>query len=244
VALEEVREGADGRETTGGSTMRRIAIASLTLVVLLAVSAAVAGTASAKRLILRSEEGTVLTPSDELRFSGIENLAVYSTDGFLSECRSAEFQEMNIYAALDDVSGKRDTIRFFEREPLGTEMQVGPCESDDGNALVFFDWDNESLTLGADGRATLRPVSIGVDFEGKGGSESEELSCSYLTKALSGTNTATPTRQPLAPVDLSGELTRHDSPRACPKAIHMSLALTSIVVYGPIYEGYVEEELL
>jgi hypothetical protein len=220
--------------------MRRITIAGLVLVIVLAMSATAAGTASAKRLILRSEEGTALALGDELVLSGRENLAVYSTDGLLSECRTAEYQEMNVYATLDEVSGKKDTVRFFDREPLSAETQIGPCESDDGNAYAFFNWEHESLTLRANGKATLRPVSIAVNFEGV--DRIGELNCSYFKKALSGTNTATPTRQLLA-VDLSGTLKRHESSRACPKAIHMSLSLSRVSVLGPIEEGFVEEEL-
>ncbi|HUB73631.1 MAG TPA: hypothetical protein VL979_06315 [Solirubrobacteraceae bacterium] len=217
--------------------MRRITITGLTLVIVLAVSATVASTASASKLIL-SEYGTALSTGQLFGLFGRENFAVSSDNGL--ECGTPEYEEMEVYATLVSNSARKDVVDFNEEEY--DETQVGPCESDGGNALVFWRSGGESLWLGANGKASMRGVSIGVAFERlyqKGGRpEGEEVECNYFTKALHGTNTATPTRQPLT-VSLSGTLKRSDSPGGCARTLHASFSFPDIETY----EGTIEEEI-
>jgi hypothetical protein len=225
--------------------MRRTNIIGLALVVAL-VMGATASTASARRLTL-SGEGAAVALGDELILDGRENLAVYSSDGYLSECRTPWYEEMEVRAALDSISGKKDIARLTEDEGRRNETQIGPCESDGGNALVFWRAGGQRLTLGANGKATLRPVSIGVSFESfygdEGNHERDEQNCSYFTKALSGKNTATPTRQPLT-VEFNGTLKLHASPKVCPKTLHVSLSFSRAEVWGEIIgEAILDEEI-
>jgi hypothetical protein len=102
------------------------------------------------------------------------------------------------------------------------------CESE--RVYVYVSWEpgGEYLSLGTNGRASLRPVSVDAFFEVFNDGAIEELSCHYFTRALRGTNTATLTRQPLT-VELSGTLKRRgSSARACSRTVQMSLSLPAI----------------
>jgi hypothetical protein len=220
--------------------MRRIRIMGLALVVVLAVSAAAASAASASRLILSEEDGTALPLGQEILFSGRENLTVESSA--IAECKTPEYYSMELYSTLDRSSRPKDEVKFKTGRLVGgveepTEVAL-ECRVETGYAFVDWRPGGEILTLGANGKARLRPMSIGVLFEIYNYGRIEEVPCSYSKGTVSGTNTATATRQPLT-VELDGTLTRRSSPRACPKTMHVSLSLP----YIETYEGKIEEEI-
>jgi hypothetical protein len=223
--------------------MRRLTIAGLVLVVVLAVTATAASTASAKRLILIEEGGPALSAGSEMRLDSREHFLITSNGNSVGEndfqCELPAFEEIEMHGTLTGIAGKKDTVRLNVEEE--DEVVLGPCEGDPGLVFASWRWGNEHMTLGANGKATLRSVSIEVEFE-RFESPPRELRCSYFTKALSGGNAATQTRQLLAPIVFNDTLRRHDSPIACPKAIHVSLSLTRIESETP-KEGFVEEEL-
>jgi hypothetical protein len=223
--------------------MRRIGITGLALVIVLTVSTAAASTASASRLILREENGTTLPLGQEIEFYGFGTFAVNSSS-LNEECRlPTEYKEMQVYSTLDSNSRSKDKVslkvgREVEGLVEGTEVTL-ECAIEGGYAYVGWNPGGETLVLGANGQARLRRMSIRVLFTY---GRYEEFECSYSKDALSGTNTATATRQPLMG-ELSGTLKKvRDSPRACPKTMHVSLSLPKASEsYG---EGaFIEEEI-
>jgi hypothetical protein len=220
--------------------MRFIKSIGLALVIVLAVSAAAASAASAPRLILSEEDGTALPPGQLVVLTASENLTVSSND---FSCTSPEYEEMEVYSTLVGNAGRKATMTFHAgRENEGiliksSEMEI-QCEGEPGWVFVYWNPGGETLTLGANGEARLRPMLVTVEYELLYGGRPEERLCHYAKGALSGRNTATPTREPLT-AELNGTLKAHDSPRACPRTIQVSLSLPNIKTY----EGGVEEEL-
>jgi hypothetical protein len=212
--------------------MRRIESVGLALVIVLVVGAVGAGTASASRLVL-SAEGTVLPDGEPFElFGGDEHFSASSHGIF--DCGTPEYEELVLYSTLESNGRKkRDTAKLeagleFEGELIRPPQTALVCESERGYVYVSWEPGGEYLSFGANGQASIRPVSVGAFFEIFNGGEIEELSCHYFTRALRGTNAATPTRQPLT-AEFSGTLKRRDSPpRACPRTVHMSLSLPEI----------------
>jgi len=149
---------------------------------------------------------------------------------------------MEVYSTFAGGAGKKATMTFhagLEEEGAiikSSEMEI-QCEGEPGWVYVYWSPGGETLTVGANGEARLRPMSVTVEYELLYGGRPEERLCHYAKGALSGRNTATPTRQPLT-VALNGTLKVHDSPKACPRVIQVSLSLPDIMTY----EGGVEEE--
>lgn len=209
--------------------MRPLSIAGLALVIVLAVSAAAASTASASRLIL-SADGTALPLGSEVELTGRENFAVNSSE-LSRECRSPEYEEMEVYATLGSTAHK-PTLSFhegLEYEGIvikSSEMEI-QCEAEGGYAFVYWNPGGETLTLKANGEARLRPMAVTVEYELFTNGYPEELLCHYSKGTLSGTNTATTMRQPLT-AELSGTLGVHDSPRKCASTLQVSLSMPRI----------------
>jgi hypothetical protein len=205
--------------------MRRTAIASVTLIVLLVIGSAAASTASAKRLVL-GEAGTALAPADAFEIDGRHNLAVTTSSGYV-ECEDF-FNETGLEVIV--VKNSRATDELEINRIFG-EVQEPPCRSFTGNVFVDLESLEGPLKLGANGKASTGAVELLISFEHiEYRGVRSEADCVYSHNHLTGSDGATPTPEKLE-IDLGAKL-RLDVARSsvnakhfCPKTAEMELSL-------------------
>jgi hypothetical protein len=206
--------------------MKRIGIVALALGATLAMSAMATGTASATKLTL-SEGGAALLPAKTFEAFGQDrNLFVTTSLGPL-ECRRL-IGENGLEASVVSNSKATDELqitRLFEGE------EEESCESYTGNARFYLESLTGPLKLRANGRATSGPVELYIEYEHVTVGEETygAVECYFSSGRLTGTNTATATKQRLE-IELEGKLAldRHkgfDAKRLCPKTAEMSISL-------------------
>lgn len=206
----------------------RLAVAGVTLTAMLLAGALAAGTASATVLTL-SDAGTPLAPGGEFALFGDEgNVSVETPSEFL-DC---EFSAATLFISVLTNSKHSDSLEV--QDTSGGEGD--PCESANGNAFVMLG-QLDRLTLRASGGATAGPAGLVIEYEHVHYRErpghregSEPVSCVYSAKKLTGTNTATATKQPLevdvgAELKLSEVIASHQSKGLCPKHASLDVSL-------------------
>ncbi len=217
--------------------MRRMGVATFAVIALLAFGGAVAGTASAKRLVL-SEDGIALAPGDGFEIYGVDNLAVTTSTGAI-ECEDP-FHETSLELGVITNSAPKDELQTSN--VIGGRQE--PCHAPSGaNASVSLVTIGTPLKLGANGKAVGGPVELAVDYELVVYHEQRypDVECVYRHKSLKGTNTATAAPQKLE-IELGGGLaldvssSSFNAKHVCPKKADMTFSLDS-------YEfGVIEEQ--
>jgi hypothetical protein len=204
---------ADQGETVLGlKSLRVVSIAALAIV---ASSAIAATSASASKLTL-SEEGVALGFEHGLEGHG-RSFYVETPSGEI-ECGPYDGDEFDAHVmtnakATDELNAYNFVLNTGES-----------CESFHGRAFPNL-YTTGALKLRANGKATLAGVVLAISFE------RNNDYCSYQTKTLRGTNTATPILGPLR-LEFSQtlRLRRSGSSKLCPKTATMHLEFSSL--YG------------
>ena len=207
-----------------GIIMPRTATAGVALIVL-AIGAAAASTASAARLTL-SNSGATLAPADTFEVYGIDNVFVTTSKGSL-ECET--FQRTGLELSVVTNSKGKDELQI--RRLNGGTLE--PCRSFTGNADVVSISPSGPLDLRASGRATAGTVAMHIYFEHIEYNEERysNVECFFSAKSLKGTNTATTTREKLrielgATLKLDSAQSSENAKHVCPKTAEIEMSLS------------------
>jgi hypothetical protein len=202
--------------------MRRIKVAGLALVAVLAAGAMATDTASAAKLTL-SEGGVALLPGDYFEMWGTENLQVSTSEG------SPECNDPSTGLEVSVLTNSKNTDELRIEHLFGTELV---CRSDFGNTYVYLRSLGNTLKLRSNGKASSGEVALDIVYEQIEYHEQryEGVTCSFPGKHLTGTNTASTSRQRLE-VQLGGELrldsagSSENAKHLCPKTADIDLSL-------------------
>jgi hypothetical protein len=221
--------------------VHRIATAGIALVMLLAISVAAAGTASAARLTLIEEgtAGTPLAPGDFLEARG-EQAEVY-----LSPAGGHEgVGYLGCYKAGRVIEGYvvTNSKRHDEIELSGRELEAY-CNYDTSNTGYRV---SGPLILRANGKATAGSVHLSIyfNFLFYHGQRWEAVLCEYSGRKMTGTDTATTTREYLE-IELKGKLRREGNSfktKSCPITGEISLSVSEVVYWNENGEAIAVEE--
>ncbi|HTW42918.1 MAG TPA: hypothetical protein VMD79_11450 [Solirubrobacteraceae bacterium] len=188
--------------------MHRKAIAGVALAVLLAINAAAVSTASAATKLTLSENGAALAPGTI--FEGYGSFGVVTSEGVCSS--GGDSLEVSVVTN----SKRKDELAIYN---YNAEFET--CESDTGNAVGGLRSLGGTLDLGANGKVSGGPVALVIGFEHIEYKDRryEDVECWYVGKRLTGTSTATTSRQKLS-IELEGEV-KLDPSLSSPKAKHL-----------------------
>jgi hypothetical protein len=219
--------------------MRRIKVAGLALVAVLATGAMATDTASAAKLTL-SEGGVALLPGDYFEMWGSENLQISTAEG------SPECNDPITGLEVSVLSNSKNTDELRIEDLFGTELV---CRSGFGNTYVYLRSLGNPLKLRSNGKASSGEVALDIVYEQieYHGERYEGVSCSFPGKHLSGTNTATTGRQRLE-VHLEGALrldtagSSENARHRCPKTADIDLSLPRNENHSEAF-GEVEEQI-
>jgi hypothetical protein len=205
--------------------MRRIKVVGLAVIAVLAMSVTTTGAASAAKLTL-SEGGVALAPGDYFELWGSNNLGVSTSDESI-ECPDDPYTGLDVNVLTS--SKGMDELEI--ESMFGTGLA---CRSEFGNADVYLGSIGKTLKLRSNGKASSGAASMSIDYEWVEYHEQryDDVSCSFTAKRLTGSNTATASRQGLE-VGLGGEFrlesaSSSDSEHAkrlCPKTAGLELSL-------------------
>jgi hypothetical protein len=206
-----------------GENMRRVALMALTVAVL-AMSGIAAGIASAAKLTL-SEGGAVLATGAFFEAYGYNSLSVNTSLGAI-EC---EYYFVQTHMELNVVTNSKGTDELEIGRVNGGGQEA--CRSFTGNAFFHLESLDGPLKLRASGKATTGAVALLIEFEHVTYQEERysDVECFFSAKRLTGSNTATTNRQPLA-IELEGQLkldrslSSENAKHICPKTAELSMS--------------------
>jgi len=195
--------------------MRRVKLAGLTLIVVLAVGAIAAGTASASKKLVLSEAGIALAPGAEFYVYGEDNLLIRSSYTNI-ECPE-QFQGATL--ELQVLSNSKSTDELSVKG--GGAFLGGNCRTSAGHGHAELSISTGPLKLRATGKATIAgPIVLRIEFE------SPNIRCYFKTGALRGTSSVDATRARLE-MEFPGKKLSIDraftNAEECPKSVIMTV---------------------
>jgi hypothetical protein len=198
--------------------MRRIKITGLAIVVMLAMSASAAGTASAAKVLtlIDGETGAPLPAGETIELTGEDNFLIHTSSGSIT-CKSPynnaglELQVLTNSHLTDELLVQRGLKAWAEEN----------CQSElFGNIFIYVD--RGSLKLRSTGKATWKEAGLVIGFE------RNRIECGYSSHSLKGTNNATSSEEPLE-VKFSDQKLKLNkgSSKECPKEAELTVSFPS-----------------